>query len=156
MGVTARDKLMLVANAMAKLGVRRAFVVHGSDGLDELTVTGESNLAEVHDRTVALYRTKPEDVGLRVSNLDTLAGGDAAANAAILEGIFRGEVGPRRDIVLFNAAAALVVAELAEDIVEGIDQAAAAVDSGAAWRTLEQVRQYSREYAGVRREHSAR
>jgi anthranilate phosphoribosyltransferase len=143
MGVPARKWLAPVAETMSRLGVRRAFVVHGSDGLDELTITGESNLAEVHDRAVGLYRTKPEDAGLSVGSFKELGGGDAAANAALLEAIFRGETGARRDIVLFNAAAALVVAELSEDLAGGVSLAADAIDSGAAMRTLQSLREFS-------------
>jgi len=144
MGVPARKWLAPVAETMSRLGVRRAFVVHGSDGMDELTITGESNLAEVRDRAVGLYRTKPEDAGLRVGKAEELAGGDAAANAALLEAIFKGETGARRDIVLLNAAAALVVAELSEDLAGGVLLAAQAIDSGAAMRTLQSLRQFSR------------
>ena len=116
MGVAVHRQLSLAAESMARLGVRRAFVVRGSDGLDELTITGESTLAEVRDRAVGLYRTKPQDAGLDIGEYAELRGGDAAANAAVLERIFHGEKGPRRDIVLLNAAAALVVAELSEDL----------------------------------------
>ncbi len=143
MGVPARKWLAPVGETMSRLGIRRAFVVHGSDGLDELTVTGESNLAEVHDRAIGLYRTKPQDAGLPLADSAALAGGDAATNAAILEAIFNGEPGPRRDIVLFNAAAALVVAELAEDLSEGVRVGAEAIDSGAARKTLEALRAFS-------------
>ena len=144
MGVAVHTQLSLAANTMAHLGIRRAFVVHGSDGLDEITVTGESTLAEVRDRSVAFYRAKPQDAGLQIGAYGELMGGDAAANAAVLEAIFRGEPGPRRDIVLLNAAAALIVAELAEELEEGVRLAAHAIDSGAASRTLEALRKFSR------------
>lgn len=144
MGVAVHRQLSLAAESMARLGVRRAFVVRGSDGLDELTITGESTLAEVRDRAVGLYRTKPQDAGLEIGEYAELMGGDAAANAAVLERIFQGEKGPRRDIVLLNAAAALVVAELSEDLAGGVSLAAQAIDSGAAMRTLQSLRQFSR------------
>lgn len=144
MGVAVHKQLSLAAETMARLGIRRAFVVHGSDGLDELTVTGESTLAEVRDRSVALYRTKPQDAGLQIGEYSELMGGDAAANAAVLEAIFRGEPGPRRDIVLLNAAAALIVADLAEDLEDGVRLAAHAIDSGATSRTLQALREFSR------------
>jgi anthranilate phosphoribosyltransferase len=144
MGVAVYKQLSLAAETMARLGVRRAFVVHGSDGLDELTVTGESTLAEVHDRGVALYHTKPQDAGLQIGAYNELSGGDAVANAAVLERIFQGEKGPRRDIVLLNAAAALIVADLAEELADGVQMAARAIDSGAVSRTLESLRAFSR------------
>lgn len=150
MGVYARKHVALVAESMARLGVRRAFVVHGHDGLDEITITGESYLAEVRERTVGLYRTKPEDSGMKSAPLEALQGGDAAANAAILETIFSGEKGPRRDVVLLNAAAALVVAELVEDLEEGIQLGAEAIDSGAASRTLHALREFARSSVGAR------
>lgn len=144
MGVSDRSKLPVVAEAMARLGVRRAFVVHGSDGTDELTITGESEVAEVRDRTVALHRVQPEDAGLARSPLEELAGRDAARNVEILERIFAGETGPRRDIVLLNAAAALVVAELAGDLAEGVRLGAEAIDSGAVRKLVAALREFSR------------
>jgi anthranilate phosphoribosyltransferase len=144
MGVAIHKHLTLAAESMARLGVRRAFVVRGSDGLDELTITGESTLAEVRDRAVGLYRTKPQDAGLEEGQYSKLMGGDAAANAAVLERIFQGEKGPRRDIVLLNAAAALIVADLAEDLAEGVRLGADAIDSGAVSKTLESLRDFSR------------
>ncbi|HVJ09605.1 MAG TPA: anthranilate phosphoribosyltransferase [Acidisarcina sp.] len=144
MGVAQYKQLPLAAEAMARLGVRHAFVVRGSDGLDEITVTTDSTLAEVRDGTVALYRTKPEDAGLQTGAYSELTGGDAAANAAVLERIFHGEKGPRRDIVLINAAAALLAAGLAGDLAEGVRLCAHAIDSGAVNRTLESIRAFSR------------
>jgi anthranilate phosphoribosyltransferase len=160
MGVSSESQLSVVAEAMARLGVRHAFVAHGSDGLDEITVSGETSLAEVRrgrahgsefgarqdgeaGSTVRLFRMTPEDAGLARASLAELAGSDTAAgNAAILERIFAGETGPRRDIVLLNAAAALVAAGLATDFVDGIARGAAAIDSGAAWGTVERLREF--------------
>ena len=148
MGVFASDRLPLVAEAMAKLGVRHAFVVHGSDGLDELTLTGESEVAEIRERSIRLFRLAPESAGLEPAELKTLEGGDTpAGNAAILETIFAGETGPRRDIVLLNAAAALVAAGLAADFRHGVALAASAIDSGAVLTTLEALRAFGRSLA---------
>lgn len=157
MGVFAADRIAVVAQSMANLGVRHAFVVFGLDGLDELTVTGESMVAEVRNRPTAdwdkgiegpgevqHYRLHPQQAGLEVASLGQLRGGETAAeNAAILEAILRGEKGPKRDVVLLNAAGALAVAEVAADISEGMDRAAAAIDSGAAMKTLQALRDFS-------------
>jgi anthranilate phosphoribosyltransferase len=159
MGVFAADRVAVVAQSMANLGVRHAFVVYGLDGLDELTVCDETMVAEVRcqptadwDRgvegpgDVRHYRVHPRQAGLEVASLDQLRGGDTAAeNAAILEAILRGEKGPKRDVVLLNAAGALSVAEIAADIHEGMDRAAAAIDSGAAMKTLEALREFSKK-----------
>jgi anthranilate phosphoribosyltransferase len=156
MGVSSESLLPVVAEAMARLGVRHAFVAHGSDGLDEITVSGETGLAEVkaaggrHPRSgdgepgnsVRLFRVTPEEVGLARASLSDVAGGETAAESAmILERIFAGETGPKRDIVLLNAAAALVVAGLASDFADGISRGGAAIDSGAAWGTVEKLRE---------------
>jgi anthranilate phosphoribosyltransferase len=163
MGVFAADRIALVAQAMANLGVRHAFVVYGLDGLDELTVTGESMVAEVRCQATAAwdrgvegpgdvrhYRVHPNQAGLEVSSLDQLKGGKTAAeNAAILDAILQGERGPKRDVVLFNAAGALSVAGVAADLREGMDRAAAAIDSGVAMKTLAALREFSQMFAPV-------
>jgi len=132
MGVYSKHLVPLVGEALAMLGTEHAFVVHGSDGLDELTITGASDVAEVRGSTVALRQIDPGDVGLAPAPITALRGGDAAENAGILRSIFAGEKGPRRDVVLLNAAAVLVVAGLAKTMTDGVKLAAAAIDSGAA------------------------
>jgi len=132
MGVYSKHLVPLVGEALAMLGTEHAFVVHGSDGLDELTITGASDVAEVRGSTVALRQIDPGDVGLAPAPITALHGGDAAENAGILRSIFAGEKGPRRDVVLLNAAAVLVVAGLAKTMTDGVKLAAAAIDSGAA------------------------
>jgi anthranilate phosphoribosyltransferase len=117
-------------------------VVHGMDGLDEITLNGETMVAEVRDRTVRLFRIQPTDAGLSQAPLAALAGGDAERNAAILEKILRGEAGPRRDIVLLNAAAALCVSGLAENFTDGVRLGAETIDAGAALRLLTQLREF--------------
>jgi anthranilate phosphoribosyltransferase len=145
MGVYHGDKVSLVAETMARLGVRHAFVVHGLDGLDELTLTDESSVAEVKEKRVRLFRLAPEEAGLKRASLAQLAGAETASeNAEILEGIFNAETGPKRDIVLLNAAAALVVAEVAADFAEGVARGAEAVDSGAVKETLLKLREFGK------------
>ncbi len=136
LGVYAADLVPLMAEAMAKLGVRHGFVAHGADGLDEITLSGETEIAEVKEGAVRIWKFSPEDVGLQRAPVSALAGGDASENAAILRAIFAGEIGPRRDIVLVNAAAALVAAGVVADFRGGIERAAQAIDSGAVERTL--------------------
>jgi len=136
MGVYAPHLVPLVAEAMVLLNTRHAFVVHGdtgsaSGGMDELSISGPSQLAEVHNGIVTLSTITPESVGLPRASIHTLQGGDARTNARILTAIFSGEKSPRRDIVLLNAAAVLVTAELAPDIPTGIALAARTIDTGA-------------------------
>ncbi|HWZ50066.1 MAG TPA: anthranilate phosphoribosyltransferase [Granulicella sp.] len=139
MGVYAADRVSLVAQAMLLLDTRHAFVVHGSaggqdetgGGLDEISISGPTQIARVRDGHISLETVTPEQFGIRRAPLSALRGGDAATNAAILRAIFAGEPGPCRDIVLLNAAAVLVVADCAKDLHAGIDLARQAIDSGA-------------------------
>jgi anthranilate phosphoribosyltransferase len=140
-GVYAPHLVPKVANAMALLTTRHAFVVHGEignntnatnpQGMDEFSISGSSHFAEVRNGAVTLSTLTPEDVGLQRAPIETLQGGDASTNAGILTAIFSGEPGPRRDIVLLNAAAVLVTANLAGDLPTGIALAANTIDSGA-------------------------
>ena len=153
MGVFSGSRLTVVAEAMARLGVWHAFVVHGGDGLDELSLTDESSVAEVQgsehraqgsDSLLKVFKFSPEDAGLQRCSLEALRGGETAAeNAAILERIFDGELGPKRDIVLLNAAAALVACGLASDFREGIARGAEAIDSHAVRKTLSMLKAFS-------------
>lgn len=144
MGVYSPHMVPIVAEAMALLGTRHAFVVHGNTfgekGLDEISISGPSQLAEVHDGVVTITTITPEDLGFQRSDLESLRGGNAQANAAILTSIFSGERGPRRDIVLLNAAAVLVVADLALDLPTGIALAAKTIDSGAVTKLIDNLR----------------
>ncbi len=129
-GVYSPEAVPLVAEALAFSGhMEHALVVHGDGGLDELSLSGESLVAEVRGNDVRRYTVTPEDAGLRRSQ-DALLGGGAEENASILCGIFAGEKGPRRDIVLLNAAAVLMVAGIAADLTEGAGIAANAIHSG--------------------------
>jgi anthranilate phosphoribosyltransferase len=128
-----------MARCLARLGVRRAWVVHGS-GLDELAPCGPTTVAAIVDGVLETGEVHPEQAGLPRCEPEALRGGDAAACAAIARDVLSGAPGPRRDVVLFNAAAALVVAGRAADLREGAALAAAAVDEGRARALLERVR----------------
>ncbi len=130
MGVYAAHLVLLVAEAMVMLDTRHALVVHGDGGLDELSISGPSEVAEVRSGTIRLSTLKPEDVGLPCAPISRLAGGDARANAEILRAIFAGERGPRRDVVIMNAAAVLMTAGVVPTIAEGIPLALQAIDEG--------------------------
>jgi anthranilate phosphoribosyltransferase len=145
LGVYAADLIPLMAEAMVKLRLRHGFVVHGTDGLDEITLSGETEIAEVKNGTVRQWRFSPEDAGLDRAPLSQLQGGDAAENAASLKAIFAGETGPRRDIVLVNAAATLLAAGMVPDIRGGIELAAAAIDSGAVFKTLAALVEFGKQ-----------
>ena len=144
LGVYAASLVPLIAEAMAQLGVRHGLAVHGADGLDEITLSGATEIAEVKDGSIRIWKFLPEDVGLEPAPASALAGGDAQDNAAILRAIFAGEKGPRRDIVLVNAAAALIAAGLAVDFPGGVARAAQAIDSGAVQRTLAALIEFGR------------
>jgi len=134
MGVYAPHLVQKTAEAMLLLNTRHAFVVHGETGdtgMDELSISGPTHIAEVHNGIIASSTLTPEDVRLPRAPIDTLRGGDARTNAQILTSIFAGERSPRRDIVLLNAAAVLVTAGLAPDLPAGIALAAKTIDSGA-------------------------
>jgi anthranilate phosphoribosyltransferase len=143
MGVYAADRVPLVAEAMLALGVRHAFVVHGyidterSAGMDELSISGPSLLAEVRDGRITERTITPEELGIERAPVAMLRGGDALENAAILRAVFAGKPGPCRDVVVLNAAAVLVVADRAADLHDGIRLATQAIDSGAMMRLLE-------------------
>ncbi len=136
-GVYSADLVDKLAEALRELGLRRAFVVHGRDGLDEITITGPTKIAEVRDGNVHSYEVTPEDFGLRRAPLSEIEGGDAAQNATIIRHILNGERSSRRDVVLLNAAASLVAAGHADHISEAIPLAAYAIDSGHARQRLE-------------------
>jgi anthranilate phosphoribosyltransferase len=142
-GVFEAGLVPLLAAAMARLGVRRAFVVHGDDGLDEITTTGPTTAREVVDGNVLERVFHPEDFGLERARPQDLVGGDANDCAAILRAILDGERGPRRDIVVANAAAALVAAGRAQEFREGASLAAESIDSGRAREKLGQFVRYT-------------
>jgi anthranilate phosphoribosyltransferase len=138
-GVFADRWVAPLAEVLGLLGAERAWVVHGSDGLDELTVSGPSQVAEWYQGKVTRFEVTPELAGLPRSPAEALTGGDAAYNAAALLRLLEGEAGAYRDIVLLNAGAALVVAEKAGTLREGVAQAAAALDAGTARACLDRL-----------------
>ena len=135
MGVYDPRLLEPLAEVLGRLGATRAWTVHGQ-GLDELTTTGETEVAEWKDGAVRRFTVTPEDAGLPRASLDALRGGDAEENAAALRALLDGAKGAYRDIVLLNAAAALVVADRAADLAEGAALAAATIDDGRAAKAL--------------------
>jgi anthranilate phosphoribosyltransferase len=138
-GVYSAELVEKLAEAFSMLGLRRALVVHGSDGLDEITITGSTRIGEVRDGQVRSYEITPEDCGLRRATVDEIAGGDAAANASLIREVLEGKASARRDVVLLNAAAALVAAGRADHLREAVPFAAEAIDSGAAARKLQEL-----------------
>lgn len=137
LGVYAADRVRPMAEALAALGAEKAWVVHGADGLDELTTTGPSRVAALDRTGVREFAVTPEEVGLPRARPDDLRGGDAAANARAIRDLLNGRPGPFRDIVLLNAAAAIVVADRAGGLGEGVAAARTAIDTGAARAALE-------------------
>ena len=152
-GIYDGGRLADVASVLRDLGVRRALVVHGCDGLDELTLAGETFAAELSSGRVSARTIHPEDVGLARAQASELAGGSPAENAALLRRLFNGEErGPKRDALLLNAGAALYVAEHAETLGDGVDVARSVLEAGRAARTLAELVRLSQELAreGVR------
>jgi len=151
-GVLAPSRVLLVGRTLKELGAKRAFVVHGTDGIDELTTTGESVVARIEEAatgeiTLKAARVTPEMAGLPRTTLDHFIGGDVETNRALLYDVLTGIPGARRDIVLLNAAAALVAAGLAGDLKQGVLMGAEAIDSGQAAVTLEKLRRFGARHA---------
>ena len=138
-GVFARSWIEPLAKVLAALGSERAWVVHGSDGLDEITTSGPSFIAELAGGKVKTFEVTPEDAGLKRSNPEQLRGGEAAMNAAALRAVLEGMPGPYRDVALMNAGATLVVAGKAKNIREGVALGAKTLDNGAANTRLEKL-----------------
>jgi anthranilate phosphoribosyltransferase len=141
MGVYQSRLVPLVAKAMLLLDIHHAMVVHGDGGLDEIALSGPTEIAEVRAKKITQYTITPEQFGLQRAPLTALEGGDATANALILKSIFTGQLGPRRDVVLLNAAAVLVTAGLATDIQAGIAQAKQAIDNGAVTHLIQALQE---------------
>ena len=138
-GVYARELIEPIANVLKNLGAEHVWVVHGHDGMDELTTTGSTSVAELKNGEIRVFEITPADAGLQPARLSDLVGGDAEVNAAAIRRVLAGEHGPFRDIVVLNAGAALVVAGLADNLEAGVAKAAAAIDSGAARAALERL-----------------
>ena len=151
-GVLAPSKVLLVGRTLATLGAKRAFIVHGSDGIDELTTTGESVVARViedekGESVLKAARITPEMAGVKRAQLEDFTGGDVKTNTSLLYDVITGIPGARRDIVLLNASAALVAAGIAADLKEGVARGAEAIDSGEAAVTLAKLRAFGDRFA---------
>ena len=133
----------MLAQASARLGIERAFVVHGADGFDEITTTGHTTVFQVEDGRVQKGRWSPSDFGVPQSPIEDLKGGDPEMNAGIVQSILDGAPGPKRDIVVVNAAAALLVAQRATDLKDAVELAAESIDSGAARRKLQHLIEFT-------------
>jgi len=135
-GTWSDDAASKIAGALARLGLQRGYVVHGSDGLGELTIAGPSTVFYVHDGAVERRTLSPEDFGLTLGSLESIHGGEIGRNRAIAESVLRGEKSAARDIVLINAALALHTARPEWGLIEALERTAESIDSGAAWRKL--------------------
>src|SRR5271156_5847829 len=146
LGVYSREWLVPVANVLARLGAEKAWVVHGSDGLDEMTTTGVSHIAVLENGKESTLTVAPQDVGLEHASLSALKGGIPDDNADAIRKLLSGTRGAFRDIVLLNASAALIVADKARDLKDGIARAAQAIDSGAAGNVLAKLESVSQGF----------
>ncbi len=143
LGVYAPELTEMFAQALRLLGVKRALVVHGHDGLDEMSVCAQTRVSELNDDMIRTYDIEPEQFFDDIADANDLVGGDPVANAAITRSVLEGAKGPRRDVVLLNAAGALLAAGKAETLAAGIEQAKSCIDSGAATEKLEQLIQFT-------------
>lgn len=145
LGLYDANRTEQIASVLGNLGAKRAMVVAGLDGLDEISVSGPTRVSELKNGVVHTYEITPEELGLERHPLESILGGDAADNARIVRGVLSGERGARRDIVLANAGACIYTAGAAQDLAEGVRKAADIVDSGQALSKLEQLIQTTEE-----------
>jgi anthranilate phosphoribosyltransferase len=143
LGVFSAEAIDLMSATLVELGIMRAFVVHGAGGLDEISLAGETLVAEVLDGKIKRYTVAPEDFGVARAPLEAIRGGSPLENAAIIQQTFTGECGPRRDIIVINAAAALVAAGVADNFMEGAELAARTLSSGAAQEKLADLKKFT-------------
>ncbi len=133
-----------LAEVLLNLGTEHAFVVHGMDGIDEITNCGETKITELKEGQIKTYYLKPEDLGLVRAKREDIQGGEAEQNARITTSILQGEKGPHREVVLLNAAAALIAGGMAQSFPDGIKLAEETIDSGKAYKKLEELREFSK------------
>lgn len=145
-GVADRNIAARMAEALRMLGCRHGMVTHGEDGMDEISICGETTVWEIVSDSITSYQVTPEELGLPRTDIEDIKGGSAVDNAIILKQVLKGEKGPRRDIVLLNAAAGLVVADTRNNLTDGLKLAADVIDSGAAMRKLEEFIQVSQSF----------
>jgi len=148
-GVPKPELTELMAHALRMLGTKRAWVVHGAEGIDEISIAGYTKVAECRDGSVHTFYIHPSEFGITKSNGNAILGGDAAVNAEIVRGVVEGRKGPARDVVLLNAAASLFVAGAVDSVRGGLARAAEAIDSGAARATLDEMIRLSRSEVAV-------
>lgn len=144
-GVFDRKLLELFAQALRKMGTERALIVHGEDGLDEITVNGSTSVCELRDGDIKSYEIHPEDFGLESAPLEEIVGGDSELNAQIIKAVLSGEKGAKRNMVLLNAGAAIYVGKKAESLAEGVAIAKDVIDRGLALEKLESFARLTRE-----------
>jgi anthranilate phosphoribosyltransferase len=142
-GVYSEDLVEKLAQALKTLGLHRALVVHGADGLDEISISGPTKIGEVRGEWVRIYEVTPEQFGLQKAPLSAITGGDTKANAEIVRSVLAGEKSPRRDVVLMNAAAALVAAGRSDSLADAMPLAIQSIDSGAARKKLEALVEFT-------------
>jgi len=148
-GVSDAGFASRMAEVLLKLGSRHALVVRGREGLDEVSVSGETDIWEVKNGEVSSYSITPDQFGIQRADIDSIKGGSADDNAAITRSVLQGETGPKRDVVVLNAAAGLVAGDLCNDLAEGIECARCAIDDGSAMRVLDDFVRVSNEDAGA-------
>ncbi|ACV61802.1 anthranilate phosphoribosyltransferase [Desulfofarcimen acetoxidans DSM 771] len=146
LGVYSKDLTEIMASVLARLGVFRAFVVHGAGGLDEMSPAGLTEVSEVKDGQVVSYQIDPADYGFRPAKVSQLAGGTPEENAAITTSVLSGERGPRRDAVVLNAALGFMAAGYAEDFAAGVDLANKSIDNGYALKKLIELVEFTSQY----------
>jgi len=142
-GVSAPEIMELMANALNGLNTDHAFVVHGANGMDEVSISSRTHVVEMRRGEMRQFVISPEDFGMTSARIETILGGDAIENARIIESVFGGEPGPRRDVVLLNSAPAIVAGGAAKTWKEGLQLAAEAIDSGTALKKLKELREFS-------------
>jgi len=145
LGVYKEELCETLANVLKNLGSRHALVVHGLDGLDEITITDQTKIAELKNKEVNSYYIKPQDFGMPLAKLSDIKGGNAEQNAEIILSVLKGEKGPKRNIVFLNASAALLAAGKARDLKDGIEIAAHSIDCGAALNKLKSLIEFSQK-----------
>jgi len=143
LGLYREDLTQMVAEVLRNLGSKAAFVVHGADHSDEISITGKTTVCQLRDGAIANYQVEPEEVGLKRASLEAIQGGTPEKNAQILRRIFRGEAGPTRDVVLLNGAAVFMAAGKVSSLREGVQMARESIDSGQAMKKLEALIQFS-------------
>jgi len=142
-GVSAPEIMEMMANALNGLNTDHAFVVHGANGMDEVSISSRTHVVEMRRGEMRQFVISPEDFGMASARIETILGGDAIENARIIESVFGGEPGPRRDVVLLNSAPAIVAGGAAKTWKEGLQLAAEAIDSGAALKKLKELREFN-------------